>query len=486
MKSRLRIKSISFCLTMLSTLLIPSSVAQTGAVDLTKTQIRSSSKIEIIASTDLVNAYLTTFRPNSDTWLTIVFPEGVVPHISYGNTLELTISGHLLQARIQSATYLPEVSAPILIVEDALGATILKLYPAPADLPKVTLEGNLTEMKKLSYLLSPTSINGSFTMAIESGRIKYFEKFSNFVLAFREISDSPEIRLASGTAKYAYHEKVELSRPFYTPGIWRLLDKDFKPIGEISSFNILKQRVYPEGHGITTSPIGTPVVMSYITRKVDSSWLDKPYDAPILDCVISQLSNGKAVKSFSAWDWFNSHRSDSKALFLGGERQIDLSRADKPIDFCHANSLVYSKTLKSYIVSLRSLDLILIIDSALKNVTGILHAPGSRQHFARLLSPTKITALGNYTGASYSKLQTWTKIDSGWNLSEDTLPIKISYCGNAQVLSNNHIWAAGGCNNFEKDTAGVLFDTSKATIVEIGRFKLFDSGGSYRVELYKP
>lgn len=486
MKLKSAVNAFSLCLMLLLSLFLPINLPTATAVDLAKTQVRASEKIEVINSNDLVNVYMNIFRPNSDTWLTIDFPDEVVPRIASGQTKELNINGHLLQVRIQSGTYLSENLQPILTIADALGKTILKLYPAPIDLPQVNFEGNVAEMKKLSYLLTPSVSNGSFTMAVQSGRIRYFERFSNLVLAFRDISDSPEMRLPSGTAKYAYLEKMELNRPNYTPGIWRLLDSDFEAVGKISSFSVFNQRVYPEGHGITTSPIGTPVVMSYVARRIDSSWLDKPYDAPILDCVFSQLSNGKAIRSFSVWDWLNSHRATTKAILATGDRVVDFTRTDKAIDYCHANSLIYSKSLKSYVVSLRNLNLVIIIDSTLKNVVGQMYSPGSGQHFARVLNSNQITALGNYTAGVNSKLQTWTKTGTNWNLSEINFPIKLPYCGNAQVVPSNQIWVAGGCVNFEKETAGILYSSAKSPVAEIGRLKLLNSPGSYRVDLYKP
>lgn len=486
MKLKSAIKAFSLSLMLLLSLFLPINLPTAEAVDLAKTQVFSSEKIEVINSNDLVNVYMNVFRPNSDTWLTIDFPDGVVPRVASGQAKELNINGHLLQVRIQNGIFLSEDLQPILTIADALGKTILKIHPAPIDLPQVNFEGNVAEMKKLNYLLTPSLSNGSFTMAVESGRIKYFERFSNFVLAFRDISDSPELRLPSGIAKYAYLEKIELNRTMYSPGIWRLMDSDFEEVGMISSFNVFNQRVYPDGHGMTTSPVGTPVVMSYVARRVNSNWLDKPYDAPILDCVFSQLSNGKAIRSFSLWDWLNSNRATSKAILELGDRGIDFTRADKPIDYCHANSLIYSKSLKSYIVSLRNLNLVLIIDSALKNVVGQMYSPGSFQHFARVNIRNQITALGNYTSEANSKLQTWTKTGSSWELSEINLPVKLPYCGNAEVLPSNHIWVAGGCWNFEKETVGILYSSAKLPVSEIGRFRLSNSVGSYRVDLYKP
>jgi hypothetical protein len=142
--------------------------------------------------------------------------------------------------------------------------------------------------------------------------------------------------------------------------------------------------------------------------------------------------------------------------------------------------------LKSYIVSLRNIDLILIIDSNLKSSTEHFYVPGARQHFARVLSASKITALGNFTNGANSKLLTWDKIDTTWKESETDLPIKIPYCGNINVLPDNLIWVAGGCVDFEKDTAGVLYSNLGKPVTELGRLKLLKSSGSYRVDLYTP
>ena len=226
--------------------------------------------------------------------------------------------------------------------------------------------------------------------------------------------------------------------------------------------------------------------MSLVSRKVDSSWLNTPFKTPILDCIFSQLSNGRATKSFSVWDWLNSNREFSKKILDLGDRGTDYTRVETPIDFCHSNSIQFSKALNSYIVSLRNLDLIMLIDATLKQSTQQMYSPGARQHFARILNSTQITALGNYTNGGNSKLETWTKSGTTWNLTEIILPVKIAYCGNVQVIPGNRIWVAGGCGNFEKDTAGILYSSLNIPVKELARFKLMGSSGSYRVDLYNP
>jgi hypothetical protein len=322
-------------------------------------------------------------------------------------------------------------------------------------------------------------------MAYEGEYLKYFEKFNNFVLAFRELSEGEQLSLASGSAKFAYHEKIELNRPFYTPGVWKLLDEDFEIVGRIASFKTFGQIVYPEGHGMTASTSGNPVVMSYVYRKVDSSWLKKPFNAPILDCVFSEVKNGKELRKFSVWDWMNSNREKSqKYLDAPGERQIDNTLDGSPVDFCHANSLVYSKEFGSYIVSLRSLDLVMIIDKNLKKMNDLLYSEKARQHFARVVNNSQISTLENYTGQANSKFAIWSKVQNKWKISEYTLGVSLPYCGNAELLPNFKLWVAGGCANFDGNTAGVLYNLKNGKVVEIARLKLLNSSGSYRVDLF--
>jgi hypothetical protein len=471
----------------LATLLcLPVYPAQAAEIDFTGTRVFASEKFEISTKSSGVKVYLNAFRPNSSIWLNFDFPDGVAPVISSGETDELNITGHLMQLKIKTGSYLPSNSSPILSVSDRDNKRILELFSSPVSLPSINNEGNLLEIEKLNFLLTPAISNGTFAMAIQEGKVRFFEGFPNMVIAFRDLSDSPPLRLPGGTARYAYLEKIEINRATYLPGIWHLLDSNFQPIGKIGNFKVFGQTVYPDGHDITTSPTGAPVVMSYLSRSVDSSWLDTPFKAPILDCVFSQLSNGRAVRSFSVWDWLNSNREFSKRILELGDRAADLTRAEKPIDFCHSNSIQYSKVLDSFVISLRNLDLVLLVDKKLENSTHRLYSRGSRQHFARVVNSGKLTAFGNYTDGKISKLQTWNKSGAIWELNETDFPVKLAYCGNAQILPNNRVWVGGGCGNFEKETTGILYSSSKLPVTEIARLKLVGSSGSYRVDVYKP
>jgi hypothetical protein len=459
-----------------------------SATDLANTKVFASTKIETESTQNQLTIYLQSFRPNFDYWLTLALPENITYSVITGNPIEYLQNGPTIQIRMKTSDLLlqSETKTPLLVLKDANGTSTIQVFPAPKDLPSIILEGSVADMKNLNYLLTPSVSNGQYAIALEYGEIKFFEKFNNFVLAFREISEGEKIYLASGNVKFAYLEKVELNRPFYTPGIWKFLDEDFEPVGRIASFEVFGQTVYPEGHGLTASPAGLPVVMSYVPRNVDSSWLKDPFKAPILDCVFSELKGGTAIRNFSVWNWMNSHREVSKKYLDGvGDRAQDLTSKGNPVDFCHANSLDFSPQLNAYLVSLRSIDLVMVIDKNLKNVNSLLYAKNARQHFARAINKNQISSFNNYTGQPNSKFAVWSKVKNVWKLKEYPLPISIPYCGNAKLLSDFKLWVAGGCANFDGNTAGVLYSLRTGKPIEIARMRLPNSGGSYRVDLYK-
>ena len=226
--------------------------------------------------------------------------------------------------------------------------------------------------------------------------------------------------------------------------------------------------------------------MTYLPRTVDTGWVNKIKGNVILDCVFSQVQGGKTLRNFSLWDWANSHRDKYNSIISLGDQAVDTTRNDKAVDFCHVNSLIYSKALNGYVASFRSLDLILVIDSKLQNVTVELYAPGARQHFARVKSATEITSLENYTGSKNSKFASWKLINGKWKLFESDLTVMLPYCGNAQYVSNETIWVGGGCVNFDNGTTGIYYSLSDTHVTEIGRVKLIGSTGTYRADLFTP
>jgi hypothetical protein len=183
----------------------------------------------------------------------------------------------------------------------------------------------------------------------------------------------------------------------------------------------------------------------------------------------------------------NLHRDVSKKYLNGvGDRFSDSTTKGNPIDFCHANSLDFSPELNAYLVSLRSIDLVMIVDKNLRDVNSLLYAKNARQHFARAINQHQISTFNNYTGQPISKFAIWTKVKNNWILKEINLPLSIPICANASLLTKNTLWVGGGCNNFEGNTSGILFSLRTGKPAEIGRVRLLNSSGSYRVDLFNP
>jgi hypothetical protein len=378
------------------------------------------------------------------------------------------------------------ISQAITTFTDASGTARIQIFPMPEDFPKLNLSGDKTISSNLSYLMTPTTSAGSYAIATHGLNIAFFVKSPRFIVGFRELNDSPLIPYPSGTARYGYLEQVALNNQSLSPGIWRLLDSNFEQVGRVSSIDIGGTSWLPDGHGMTTSPDGNPVVMIPVTRTVDSSWLASPYPKSILDCTIAEVSTGKSVHSFSLWDWANSHQNQSKALMDAGLRAPDPYQPNGPLDICHSNSLQYSAQLGEYVVSIRSLSIIFILDKNLSTVKQILSAPGAMQHFARFNGTDSITALGNYSDEEFSRFMNWSLVNGTWVLNEITLPIHVVYCGNTQYIDKTHIWVGGGCQAFTKNVLGILYDISGSTPVEKSRLTASAMGFSYRVDLYKP
>lgn len=306
------------------------------------------------------------------------------------------------------------------------------------------------------------------------------------MVGFRELKDATLEPFPSGTARYGYLEQVALNNQSLSPGIWRLLDSNFEQVGRVASIKISGTTWLPDGHGMTSAPSGNPVVIIPVIRNVDSNWLSTPYPKSILDCTIAEVANGKPVHSFSLWDWADSHRIQFKAIMDAGLRDPDPYQPNGPLDICHANSLEYNAQFGGYLVSIRSISSVFILDENLSVVEQVLSAPGAMQHFARFNTSKSITALGNYSNDKVSRFMNWTLIDGKWVLKEITLPIHVVFCGNAQFVDSTHIWVGGGCQAFLKNVLGILYDISDSTAVEKSRLSASAIGFSYRVDLYKP
>jgi hypothetical protein len=242
--------------------------------------------------------------------------------------------------------------------------------------------------------------------------------------------------------------------------------------------------VLPEGHGMTISSSGNPIVITTVTRSVDSTWLKRSYKLPILDCDIAEIKNGVAIKEFSFWDWAVANKSISEPLLDNMQLFNDPQNpTSSPIDICHANSLEYYKVDNTYLVSLRSPSILIILDSNLKTVKQVINTDTSLQHFARYVSKTHITALGNFTFGEVSKFLDFKLVNGTWKLTEIPFPVHVTYCGNTEYLDSTHIWLGGGCGSFAPGTLGAIYKLNENSMTLVGAMKMSGLNYSYRADV---
>ncbi len=487
-KDYFRSSLIGLLISVLIFAVLGGATAQAASANYSKADVVASESVTTLATASGVKIYLSTFRPGMSVYLNMVLHVNATLSSTSKNIVAFNNVAGNLQMELKFPTVLStsNISQAITTFTDASGTARIQIFPMPADFPKLNLSGDKTISGNLSYLMTPTTSAGSYAIATHGLNIAFFVKSPRFIVGFRELNDSPLIPYPSGTARYGYLEQVALNNQSLSPGIWRLLDSNFEQVGRVASIDIGGTSWLPDGHGMTTAPDGNPVVMIPVTRTVDSSWLASPYPKSILDCTVAEVSNGKPVHSFSLWDWANSHQNQSKALMDAGLRAPDPYQPNGPLDICHSNSLQYSAQLGEYLVSIRSLSIIFILDKNLSTVKQILSAPGAMQHFARFNGTDSITALGNYSNEKFSRFMNWSLVNGTWVLKEITLPIHVVYCGNTQYIDKTHIWVGGGCQAFAKNVLGILYDISGSTPVEKSRLTASAMGFSYRVDLYKP
>ena len=287
---------------------------------------------------------------------------------------------------------------------DSSGSTILKVLPTPPDFPITSFTGDTSLIAKKQILSTPVVNNGTYALATQGSQINYFVKSPNNLIGFRQIDDTSLSPSVGGVPYYAYLEQTDFGVTATSPGIWRLLDKNFNSLERINKIKTKFGFLNSEGHGMTTSPNGNAVVITTPTRQVDSSWLKRQYKLPILDCDIAEVRNGVAIREFSFWDWAVAHKAIAQPTFDAMPLFNDPQNPNSsPIDICHANSMEYYKPLNTYLLSFRSPSIDVLISPDLKNITTILSTNSSLQHFARFNSKNQITDLGNYTFAKNSE-----------------------------------------------------------------------------------
>jgi hypothetical protein len=298
------------------------------------------------------------------------------------------------------------------------------------------------------------------------------------------LNDAPIAAGFGGTPVYAFLEQKDFSVTATSPGDWRLLDSNFQSVEKINEIQTKFGRYLPEGHGITISPSGNPVLITTVTRTVDSSWLKRSFKLPVLDCDIAEVKNGRAISEFSFWDWAVANKSVSEPLLDAMKLFNDPQNpTSSPIDICHANSLEYNKSSDEYLISLRSPSILLILSSDLKTVKAVLNTGSALQHFARFASNSEITALGNFTFDKVSQFLDFKKIGNTWKLTKIAFPVHVQFCGNTQYLDSTHIWLAGGCGPFAPGVLGAVFKVNNGIMSQVGAVKMDSFTYSYRGDL---
>ena len=482
----------NFSLTLISifalvgVLLFGSPISKAVALDKNSLTAISSENISTDTSSNVFKIYLNTFRPNNHVYFEVNFHNTeAIPVINDGDPMTLpkaatlrldVISGPVLNQKL--------IADPIREIDDVDGNPILQIFAAPADFPIISFTGDTSLIKKKEILLTPVVKDGTYAIDSIGTDVKFFIKYPGNLIGFRKLTDAKAEGTFSGTPIYGYLEQKDFSVTATSPGIWRLLDSKFQAVSRINEVKTKFGTYFPEGHEMTIAPSGNPVVITAVTRTVDSSWLKRSYLLPILDCDIAEIKNGVAIKEFSFWDWAVANKAvsepflDSMPLFNDPQNPTT-----SPIDICHANSLQYYKATNEFVISLRSPSLVLILDSNLKVVKNVLNANNSLQHFARFKSKTEITALGNYSLDKYSKFLDFTLVNGKWQLKEIPFPVHVTYCGNTQYLDSTHIWLGGGCGTFADGVLGAIFKVSGGAMTQVGAAKMAGFNYTYRADL---
>jgi len=492
MNSLLHESKKNFVLALVSTislvgvLLLGYPIQRANALDLTGITAISSENISTQTSNNVFKIYLNTFRPNNEVYFEVnfhntealdVINDSVAMSLPASATLRLSVkSGLVLNQSL--------ISDPIREIDDKNGNPIVQIFAAPTDFPLLSFTGDTSLIKKKELLSTPVVKDGTYAIDSVGTDIRFFIKYPGNLIGFRKLTDAKAEATFSGTPIYGYLEQKDFSVSATSPGIWRLLDSKFQAVSRVNEVKTKFGTVLPEGHGMTIAPSGNPVVITTVTRNVDSSWLKRRYLLPILDCDIAEVKNGVAVKEFSFWDWAVANKAISgpflDAMPLFNDPQNPTS---SPIDMCHANSLQYYKPTNEFLFSLRSPSLLLVLDSNLKIVKSVINANNALQHFARFRSKTEITALGNYSLDKISKFLDFKLVNGNWQLTEIPFPVHVTYCGNTEYLDSTHIWLGGGCGTFADGVLGAIFKVSGGAMTQVGAAKMKGFNYSYRADL---
>ena len=475
---------ISLSIIVASGFLISSPPA--SALDLNTISVTGSENISTSVENKIVNVYLNIFKPNQLIFFKVNFNNSETLTVINQTSKVIIPSGSGIQFSVKSGAFIDSsnISKPIWTIKSENGQSLVQFFSTPKDFPKISFIGDSNLLKGKDILSTPVVSDGTYAIDSQGSNIRFFVKSPNNLIGFRKLSDGPVNQGFGGTAAYAYLEQQDFSVSATSPGIWRLLDSNFQLVQRINQVKTKFGNVLPEGHGMTISSSGNPIVITTVTRSVDSTWLKRSYKLPILDCDIAEIKNGVAIKEFSFWDWAVANKSISEPLLDNMQLFNDPQNpTSSPIDICHANSLEYYKVDNTYLVSLRSPSILIILDSNLKTVKQVINTDTSLQHFARYVSKTHITALGNFTFGEVSKFLDFKLVNGTWKLTEIPFPVHVTYCGNTEYLDSTHIWLGGGCGSFAPGTLGAIYKLNENSMTLLGTMKMSGLNYSYRADV---
>lgn len=478
-------KAIFVAILVICNLMIGSSTSPVSAITPSQISVLSSENISTDVVGSVLKVYLNTFLPNENISFTLNF-NGSETTTVITETGKLDVppkSGFHFSLVSGSVLSQSNISKPIKEIKDKNGAPLVLIYPAPADFPVISFTGDTSLISKSDILSTPVVATGTYAIDSNGKNIKYFIKSPNNLIGFRKVTDAKFAPGFGGIAEYAYLEQLDFGVTATSPGVWRLLDSNFRTVQRINQVTTKYGTVLPEGHAITVSNAGNPVVISTVTRDVDSTWLKRAYKLPVLDCIISEVRGGISIKEFSFWDWAVANKSVSEPLIDKMPLFNDPQNAASPVDVCHANSMEFNKATNEYLLSLRSPSILIILDANLKTVKKVIEADNSLQHFARYYSKSEITALGNYTFDKVSQFLDFKLVNGKWELTKIPFPVHVTYCGNTQYLNSTHIWLGGGCGPFSPGTLGAIFKVSAGKLVQVGSMKMDGFNYSYRADV---
>lgn len=250
--------------------LIPSMPSSEAATDYSATRVVSNLSLDSRNNAGELILSLNEFIPKSRHSLTFEMPSKEI--FSYSSEFEINNfrqKDHVIRFDYKLPTSLdwseiqPQLFFTIL---DDRGTSVIKLFGTPLDFPKMIDFKETPSEFPQGILITATVNTGSYAIASKSRKLLFFRKSSSAQFAFKKLDDDRKLTLSSGIAKYSYFV-AEFDNTSWSNGKWIFLDSNFRDIGIVSTFESFGKIEMAEAHDIEISPIGNPVVMSYVEKK---------------------------------------------------------------------------------------------------------------------------------------------------------------------------------------------------------------------------